>query len=103
MKISFFHEDIKSFLDALEAKMRAKVNATIKLLSMEAYHLSMPYSRKVEKNLYELRISSIQNIRIFYTFHDNKIVLLHAIYKKTDKLPLHDLNTARQRLYNLHS
>lgn len=95
MKISFFHEDIKTFLDVLEDKMRAKVNATIKLLSM-------PYSRKVEKNLYELRISSIQNIRIFYTFHDNKIVLLHAIYKKTDKLPLHDLNTARHRLYSLH-
>jgi len=103
MQIIYYHKDIKSFLDSLETSIRAKVNANIKLLSIEEYHLSMPYSKRVEKNLYELRISGIQNIRIFYTFYNNQIILLYAINKKTDKLPLHSLNSARQRLSGLHS
>lgn len=103
MRIKYYHKDIESFRNSLEKVVRAKVNATIKLLSIKEYHLSMPYSRRIERDLYELRISSLQNIRIFYTFYNDDIVLLFAINKKTQKLNNNDLNTARQRLYALHS
>ncbi|MCR4334239.1 MAG: type II toxin-antitoxin system RelE/ParE family toxin [Patescibacteria group bacterium] len=103
MKVFYFHPDIKLFFNSLEDMVSAKVSSTIKLLSIEEYHLSMPYSKKIEKNLYELRISSFQNIRIFYTFYEDQIVLLHAINKKTQKLKLKDLSTTRNRLKLLHS
>ncbi len=103
MLIKYFHNDIKQFIDSLEDKVSAKVNSVIELLSIEEYHLSMPFSKKIEKNLYELRIFSLQNIRVFYTFFENEIVLLHVINKKTEKLELNDLRTARQRLIHLHS
>lgn len=103
MKVTYFHPDIKIFFDALEDRVGAKVDSAIQLLSVEEYHLSMPYSKKIERDLYELRISSIQNIRIFYTFFDKQIVLLHAINKKTQKLELNDLKTVRRRLWLLRS
>ncbi len=103
MQIAYFHPDIKDFFNTLEDKVSAKVSNTVQLLSMKEYHLSMPYSKKIEKDLYELRISSLQNIRVFYTFNKGQIVLLHAINKKTQKLELNDLKTARNRLALLHS
>ncbi len=81
----------------------ARVNKAIGVLRIKTYHLSMPLSKKIEKDLFELRILGIENIRIFYTFYDNKVVLLHAILKKTQRLTLRDLSTARMRLKILHS
>lgn len=57
----------------------------------------MPYSKKIEKNLYELRVVGERSIRIFYTFHENRAVLLHLVFKKSQKLLKKDLETARQR------
>ncbi len=103
MKISYFHPDIKTFLNSLQNEVRVKVYGVIELLAIREYHLTLPFSKKIEKDIYELRISSLQNIRIFYTFHNNQIVLLHIVNKKTQKLSLHDLSTARRRLSILQS
>lgn len=98
MDILYFHYDIAVFLDSLEKTTRAKINRLIRLLSEKEYRLAMPYSRKLEKDLYELRARSGQNIRVFYTFYQNKIVLLHVVSKKTQRLEKQDLETARARL-----
>jgi hypothetical protein len=103
MLIKYYHKDIEFFLDSLESKVRAKVDSIIQLLSIREYHLSLPYSRKIESNLYELRVSGLQNIRIFYTFYEDNVVLLLAINKKTQKLKWENLNTCRKRLRSLHS
>lgn len=103
MEILYFHHSIKDFIDSLEDQVGSKVNRTVEYLSIKEYHLSMPYSKKIERDIFELRIPSKQNIRIFYTFHENKIVLLHIIKKTTQKLELRDLKTARRRLGDLHS
>ncbi|MDO8575434.1 MAG: type II toxin-antitoxin system RelE/ParE family toxin [bacterium] len=102
MLITYFHKDIKSFLNSLEKAVKAKVDSMIIILSVEEYHLSMPYSKKIEKGIYELRILNLQNIRIFYTFYEGQIVLLYACNKKTQKLKLNYLNTVRKRLALLH-
>lgn len=102
MEIDYFHKDIKEFLKNLDSATRAKAYLLIEALGIEEYKLSMPYSKKIDRNLYELRTQSIQNIRIFYTFFRNTIVLLHCIHKKTQKLEKRDLETAKRRLSNLH-
>ncbi len=35
---------------------------------MEGYNIAMPYSKMIERDIYELRVKSNQNIRVFYTF-----------------------------------
>lgn len=103
MDIQYFHTDIEVFLDSLEKTTRAKVNRLIRLLSEKEYRLAMPYSRRLERDLYELRARSGQNIRVFYTFYENKIVLLHIVSKKTERLEKQDLATARARLTSLRN
>lgn len=92
------HTDIDKYLDSVSKEERDKVDRAIEMLEMKEYRIEMPFSRKIENDLYELRIKSSKNIRIFYTFHQNNIVLLHIIGKKTQKLTLKDINTARNRL-----
>jgi phage-related protein len=98
MEILYFHTDIGDFLDSLEQVTRAKVSRSIEVLAIDGYLLSMPYSKKVDDNLYELRVQSVQSVRIFYTFYGGKIVLLHAVFKKTQKLVKKDIEKAQKRL-----
>lgn len=92
------HKDIDKFINSLSKEERDKVEWAVKMLEIKEYRIEMPFSRKIENNLYELRIKSSKNIRIFYTFHQNNIALLHIIGKKSQKLALKDIDTARNRL-----
>ena len=98
MEVKYYHRDIERFLNSLDKTTRARVDRSIQLLSQRTYQLMMPDSKRLEKDLYELRIRSIENIRIFYTFFDGQIILLYAIHKKSHELKHKDLFTARQRL-----
>ena len=53
---------------------------------------------KKNKGLYELRIKFSSNIaRIFYfTYYNNKFVLLHGFIKKTMKIPESEIKKARK-------
>jgi len=102
MEIYYFHRDIELFLNELEESTRAKVTRLLEYLTVEGYLLGMPHAKRIEKDLYELRVLGSQNIRIFYIFHRDKIVLLHVISKKSNRLVDSDLKTARQRLSSLH-
>jgi|SRR3990167_10647910 len=96
------HTGINKFIDNLSEEDRIKTLKIMGFLEMKEYSLEMPYSKKIEKDIYELRISGSKNIRIFYTFYKDSIFLLHIIKKQSQKLPLKDLNTARDRLKALH-
>lgn len=98
MKVSYFHDDIEYFIDRLDSVTRGKVMRLLEMLAIKEYKLSMPYSKKIDRGLYELRVKSLNNIRVFYTFHQNFAVLLHIVSKKTQKLAKHDISTAKERL-----
>ncbi len=57
-----------------------------------------PVKGKKNKGLYELRIKFSSDIaRIFYfTYCNNKYVLLHGFIKKTMKTPENEINRARK-------
>ena len=102
MEIKFFHHDVKIFLDGLERGTHAKVIRLLEFLAANGQYLPMPHGKRLEKDLYELRVQSLQNVRIFYTFYQNQIFLLYAIVKKDQKLRKKDLEVARKRLSLLH-
>lgn len=88
-------EPVREYLECLPAKERAKAKALVDFLS-EKVVLGEPYARKIRgyENLYELRPGPH---RIFYCYHEGRIVLLHAFRKKTDKTPQREIKTAFQR------
>lgn len=92
------NSDIDEFILSLEKKSVAKVIRTVELLEEFGSNIGMPHSKKVERCIFELRIHGDQAVRIFYTFHKDSIVLLHAYIKKSQKIPLKELLVVRKNL-----
>jgi len=101
MEIKFFNKNIEDFVRHMEKSVIARVLRTIDLLEQFGQKLGMPHSKKIASNLFELRVRGKQEVRIFYTFHKNSIVLLHGFVKKTRKAPPKEINIAKRRLNSL--
>ena len=93
---------VQYFLYSLNPKLRAKAFSDIELLKQLGTELRKPYVKPIKgkdnKDLYELRIKFSSDIaRIFYfTYYDNKFVLLHGFIKKTMKTPQGEIKKARK-------
>lgn len=87
MQISFFDNTIEKFIKNLEPKIQARVLRTLELLEKFGRQLKMPHSKKVFQNIFELRTHGKQEIRLFYLFQKEKIVVLHGFIKKSQKIP----------------
>ena len=85
----------------MPVKLRAKAFRDIELLQEHGNDLREPYVKPIKgkygKNLYELRIKYANDIaRIFYfTYYNNKFVLLHGFIKKTMKTPNSEIQKAQ--------
>lgn len=93
---------VQDFLYSLNPKLRAKAFSDIELLKQLGTELREPYVKPIKgkdnKGLYELRIKFSSDIaRIFYfTYYNNKFVLLHGFIKKTTKTPQGEIKKARK-------
>jgi len=92
---------VEEFIKSLEKSAIAKVGQEIDLLEKHGPYLAMPHSKKLNNDLYELRIRGRQEIRILYAFVKKDIYLLHAFKKKTQKTPRKEINTATSHLESL--
>ena len=64
-------------------------------LKKQGHNLHRPMADYLGNGIYELRPRAN---RIFYFFFlKNRAILLHAIRKKTDKIPVHDLALCMKR------
>lgn len=89
---------VEKFLLQLPENARAKVSSDLVMLRQYGPFLKQPFSKKIAKDLFELRIKGRNSIRIFYTFSRNKIYLLHAFRKKSQKIPPKEIKTALDRI-----
>lgn len=89
-------QPVRSYIEALSEKDRAKVKALISYLS-ERVVLNEPHAKKMGGylGLFELRPGAH---RIFYCYHEGKIVMLHAFRKKSNKTPKREIDTAYNRM-----
>lgn len=93
---------VQDFLYSLNPKLRAKAFSDIELLKKLGSELKEPYVKPIKgknnKGLYELRIKFSSDIaRIFYfTYYNNKFVLLYGFIKKTMKTPEKEIDKARK-------
>lgn len=101
MNVIFFDRSIERFIASLEKQTIARVFRTIDLLELFGSELGPPHSKKIEKELYELRIHGKQAVRIFYVFRQGQAVLLRGFVKKSERLPKREIETARERLRTL--
>ncbi len=95
-------EIVTDFIDSMSNKNILKIKSEIRLL--EEYGFSLLSTSKIKKlsgyaNLYELRIKTTIQIRLFFAFvAPLSFLILHGFIKKTNKTPQQEIKTAVNRL-----
>ncbi len=87
-------------LDSFPLKIRARFNDLFQILE-EKGKLEMPFAKKIDSVLFEIRIKQNGQWRAIYAYVlKNEIVVLSAFLKKTQKTPKKELTKALKRLKN---
>ena len=89
---------VKKFIDKQSSAVKGKYIGMVDFMVQYGPFLTSKYTKKIRKNLYELRITGKEQVRIFYTVQRREIILLHAFKKKTKKTPTKEIKTALSRL-----
>ncbi len=103
LEVRFFKTDgctepVRDWLRELSAMDRKTIGEDIKTVQF-GWPLGMPLVRKMEKDLWEVRIHLDGRIaRVMFTVSSGKIVLLHGFIKKSQATPLSDLKLAKDRM-----
>ena len=106
LKVAFFRTDrgsepVREWLKSLSPAEKRIIGEDIKTIQF-GWPLGMPFVRKIEPGLWEVRSRLIDRIaRVLFTIEYGRMVLLHGFIKKSDKTPQDDLRLARRRLSQL--
>ena len=93
---------MRDLLKSLMREDRKVIGEDIKTAQF-GWPLGMPLIRKLETGVWEVRSRTSQGIaRVLFTVEGRTMVMLHGFIKKSRKTPWSELNTARQRLLELH-
>jgi phage-related protein len=103
LEVRFFNTDggtepVRIWLRELSATDRKTIGEDIKTVQF-GWPLGMPLVRKLDKDLWEIRIHLDGRIaRVLFTVSNGKIVLLHGFIKKSQTTPQPDLKLAKDRM-----
>jgi phage-related protein len=97
--VEYLDDRVRREIATLPSDIRAKLARVAGMI--EAYGLSrvgMPYVRHVEGKLWEIRVRGQDGIaRVFYVAAmPQRVILLHAFVKKTQKTPRCEIKKALQ-------
>lgn len=96
LDVRFFKSDsgtepVRDWLWELSATERKTIGEDIKTVQY-GWPLGMPLVRKLDKDLWEMRVHLEYRIaRVLFTVSDSKIVLLHGFIKKSQATPVTDM------------
>ena len=91
-------DDFIKFLNKLDNESKARLSRDIDFLKENGSSLKMPFAKKIDKKLWELRTSGKQKVRIIYSIMGNQVYVVNWFIKKTQKTPIRELKTAIKRL-----
>ena len=98
--IEYYDDSVERAILKLPTGLLARYLRLTDLLVDFGPNLGMPHTRTLGEGLIELRVKAKEGIaRVFYcSVVEQRIVVLHAFVKKTQKIPKRELDTARRRL-----
>ena len=89
---------VRAWIKELPRSDRRIIGEDLKTVQF-GWPLGMPLVRKMQRDLWEVRIDLERQIaRIFFTVIGRQMILLHGFIKKSIATPKDDLNVARMRL-----
>jgi len=96
-------EPVRDWLKGLSAGERKVMGEDLKTVQL-GWPLGMPLVRKLDKDLWEVRVHLEGKIaRVLFTASDGVMILLHGFIKKSEKTPKEDLALAKKRLGEVRS
>jgi len=91
-------QPVREFIKKLSKEVQKEVGADIRIVQ-DKFPIGLPLVRKLKPELWEIRSSIKDGInRVFFTFINEKIILLHAFIKKMQKTPMKEIDVALERL-----
>lgn len=105
MKIEIYHylsssgrDLIEAYLDKLDLATKDEILIFLKGFKQNSIFRQPPYSKKITKDIFEIRIKVHDHYRILYAFvYKDSIILLNIFKKKTNKTPKKELDLALKR------
>ena len=103
LKVRFYRtvdakEPVREWLTEMGRPNKTIIGTDIKTVQI-GWPLGMPLVRKLDKDLWEVRVRLPDGIaRILFTAAGHRMVLLHGFIKKSQKTPRADLELANTRL-----
>jgi phage-related protein len=96
-------EPVRDWLKDLSAIDRKAIGEDIKTVQL-GWPLGMPLVRKMDGNLWEVRVRlQGRTARVLFTLDEHVMVLLHGFIKKSQATPKDDLKIAISRMKKLRS
>jgi phage-related protein len=99
--VEVLNETVEAELMALPKDMQARFLRISELLqSFGPQHVGMPHVRPLGGKMWEMRLTGTAGIgrAIYTTASGQRLVILHAFVKKTQKTPQRAMELARKRL-----
>lgn len=92
---------VREFVSKLPSKAQAEYESIIGQLETDGF-LVEPFGKKLENDLFEIRIRRGGQVRVFYFYHEEDYVFgVHAFTKKTQKTPVQEMKKARKIIAQL--
>ena len=89
-------KQVRNFVLSLPDKVQAEYETIIEALETKGF-LVEPYGKKLDRDLFEIRIRKGKQIRVFYFYHDGDLIIgVHAFVKKAQKTPKQEIKQARK-------
>lgn len=91
-------EPVREWLLHCRKEDRKVIGADIQTVEY-GWPVGMPVCRPMGNGLHEVRtdLTGGRIARVFFCFHEGKLILLHGIIKKSQKTPKTDLKLAKKR------
>ena len=98
-QIEFYNNKVEKEVLSWPAGIQANFFKIVEMMMVHGSNLGEPKTKAIEKGLFEIRAKGKEGIgRAFYcTVKGQKIIILHAFIKKSQKTPKKDLDLARNR------
>ena len=92
-------EPVRDWLKRLPEAERRAIGLDLMRVQFR-WPVGMPLCRAMGSGLWEVRtnLPSQRIARVLFHLHDEKLVVVHAVIKKTRKMPATDLDLARKRM-----
>ncbi|NTU52271.1 MAG: type II toxin-antitoxin system RelE/ParE family toxin [Chlorobiaceae bacterium] len=102
-EIEYFHPSIEADIEKWPASIKADYRHISLLLMEHGPQVRMPHTKAMGDGLFEMRPHGRDGIgRAFYCHvKGKKIIIVHAIIKKTQKTPPKDIRLARKRMQEM--